>query len=207
MCLNTRIYLVRHGETAWNASGKFQGHSDVPLSDRGKEQAKAIAQRLALESIDSIYCSDLSRASETADIIAQPHNLKVTSLAELREINFGKWEGLTFDEISEKYGELSTNWWTRPLTTQIPSGERLQEVVKRCSKAINSIVTSHSGETVVVVAHGGIIRLIVGIALGLDLNSCWKLRIDNVSLTILEYYGLDKVILVLHNDNCHLTSK
>lgn len=204
MTVKTRIYLVRHGETAWNAGGKFQGHSDVPLSDRGREQAKALASRLKSLKIDAFYSSDLSRARETAEILAEPHQGTVFYLPELREINFGLWEGLTFKEIAETYSELSAQWWTTPLTTQIPSGESLQQVVDRCSKAITDIVTGHPGATIVIAAHGGVIRIIVGAALDLNLNCFWKLRMDNVSLTILEYHGMDKAILELFNDTCHL---
>lgn len=204
MTVKTGIYLVRHGETAWNAGGKFQGHSDIPLTERGREQARTLAARLSSLKIDAFYSSDLSRARETAEILAEPHQGTVYYLPELREINFGQWEGLTFKEIAEAYGELSTQWWTTPLTTQIPAGERLQQVVDRCTRAITDILNRHAGETVVVAAHGGVIRIIVGIALGLDLNFFWKLRLDNVSLTILKYHGSDKAILELFNDTCHL---
>ncbi|WP_073235094.1 alpha-ribazole phosphatase [Desulforamulus putei] len=205
--MKTRIYLVRHGETAWNAGGKFQGHSDIPLSERGRKQAKALAERLSNLKIDAFYSSDLSRARETAGILAEPHRGTVYYLPELREINFGRWEGLTFKEIAEAYGELSTRWWASPLTIQIPAGESLQQVVDRCTRAVAGIITRHAGETVVVAAHGGVIRVIVGAALGLDLNHFWQLRLDNVSLTVLEYHGPEKAILELFNDTCHLHEK
>lgn len=202
--MRTRLYLVRHGETAWNAGGKFQGHTDVPLSDNGREQAKALAIRLNEEKIDAFYSSDLSRARETAEILALHHNLPVNYLPELREINFGVWEGLTIKEISDNYAEISSRWWASPLTIQIPSGESLQEVVNRCNSAVKDIVANHQDETVVIAAHGGVIRVIVASALGLDLNDFWKLRLNNVSLTILEYHEPNKAILELYNDTCHI---
>ncbi|GAB6157540.1 alpha-ribazole phosphatase [Desulfotomaculum varum] len=205
--VRTRLYLVRHGETAWNAGGKFQGHSDIPLSQRGREQAKALADRLSKQKIDAFYSSDLSRARETAVILAEPHQRTVYSLPALREINFGRWEGLTFKEIAETYGELSTRWWASPLTIAIPDGESLQQVVDRCSKAVTEIVMRHAGETVLLATHGGVIRVIVGLALGLDLNCFWQLRMDNLSLTVLAYDSPEKAVLELYNDTCHLHEK
>lgn len=203
----TRIYLVRHGETDWNASGKFQGHSDIALTERGREQAALLSARLSQEKISAFYSSDLIRARETAEILANSHRLNVNCLKELREINFGQWEGLTSQEISHNYGDLSTQWWASPLTTQIPDGESLQEVVLRCKGSLDTIITKHTGENAVVVAHGGVIRVIVGLALGLDLNLFWKLRLENVSLSIIEFHGVDKAILELFNDTCHLTKE
>lgn len=202
--MKTRIFLVRHGETIWNAKGRFQGHTDVPLSENGKDQAKNLALRLKNEKINAFYSSDLSRAKETAEILAQYHQLTVKYLPDLREINFGEWEGLTFKEIADNYGKISEQWWSNPLVTQIPKGENLQEVADRCSRAINDIVINHDGDTVVIAAHGGIIRILISLALGIDLNNYWKLRSDNVALSILEYHTPDKAILELFNDTCHL---
>lgn len=200
----TKLYLVRHGETEWNAVGKFQGHSDVPLSDLGRQQAKKLALRLGSTKIDAFYSSDLSRAMETATIIAKEHHSQVSYLPDLREINFGKWEGLTYDEISQNYGQLSTHWRSNPVDTQIPNGEKLQDVAIRCQRAINEIINGHAGETVLVATHGGVIRVIVANVLGCDLNHFWKLRLDNVSLTIISFCQEQKAILELYNDICHL---
>ncbi|RYD05385.1 hypothetical protein N752_08560 [Desulforamulus aquiferis] len=202
--MGARIYLVRHGETSWNAGGRFQGHSDIPLTDKGKEQAQYLAERLRKEKIDAFYSSDLLRARETAEILAKPHGLPVQNVKELREINFGQWEGLTSREISENFSEISSEWWSKPLTTQIPSGERLLDVVHRCQEAILRIAEEQVDKSSVVVAHGGVIRALVGTVLGMDLNYFWKLRLDNVSLTVIEIFESDKAILELYNDTCHL---
>ncbi|MEW6425903.1 MAG: histidine phosphatase family protein, partial [Bacillota bacterium] len=121
--MGCRLYLVRHGETVWNSEMKFQGHSNVPLSERGRAQARLLARRLANNPITAFYASDLKRAYETAMILAQPHGLPVESLDSLREMNFGVWEGLTMSEIKEKSGELAGRWWSDPLHTRIPAGE------------------------------------------------------------------------------------
>ncbi|MEG6522394.1 alpha-ribazole phosphatase [Desulfotomaculum sp. 1211_IL3151] len=200
----TKLYLVRHGETEWNAGGRFQGHSDVPLSNFGRQQAERLALSLKQTKIDAFYSSDLSRAMETAQIIVKEHGTQVNYLPDLREINFGVWEGLTYDQISQNYGNLSVQWRSNPLDTQIPHGEKLQDLAERCQRAINEIINQHAGENVLVASHGGVIRVIVANALGFDLNHFWKLRLDNVSLTVLEYYGQQKAILELFNDTCHL---
>ncbi|ABO50429.1 phosphoglycerate mutase [Desulforamulus reducens MI-1] len=200
----TRMYLVRHGETQWNADGRFQGHSDVPLSVLGRSQVETLTTKLSQLKIDAFYSSDLSRAMETAEILAKKHQCQIYYLPDLREINFGEWEGLTFEEIAQNYGELSSQWWANPFTTQIPSGESLQDVAERCAKAVHEIIDRHAGKTVVVAAHGGVIRMIVAHALGMDFQHYWKLRLDNVSLTIVEYHGYEKAILELYNDTCHL---
>ena len=105
-----KFILVRHGETEWNTSRKFGGHTDVPLNDTGRKQAKAAGEKLMGEHIDRVYCSDLSRAVDTAEAIMHYHDLKVEYDAKIREMNFGIWEGLTYDEIHEGYPEEAEKW-------------------------------------------------------------------------------------------------
>lgn len=202
--MNCRVYLVRHGETDWNATMRFQGHTDISLSDKGREQAYALATRLAHENFAGIYASDLGRARETAEILARPHNLKVREEPGFREINFGSWEGLTFDEIKEKYPEAAANWWEKPLETRAPGGETLQELVDRCMQSLYQICCRHRGEQILVVSHGGVVRSIIGSILGINLNEYWRLRQDNLALNILHFPTWDKGILYLFNDCCHL---
>src|SRR6185369_6866034 len=102
----TTILLARHGETDWNVERRVQGHSDTPLNDRGRQQACALAEELAGESIDAVYSSDLLRAHETARIVAEQRGLGVTSIRDLRERHFGTWEGLTDEEIFERYPDV-----------------------------------------------------------------------------------------------------
>ena len=97
-----RLILVRHGSTAWNEEGKYQGTIDIPLSDRGRQEAEMVAERLRDEKIDAVYSSNLRRARETAEIIARPHGLPVQVIEELGEMNFGDWEGMTAQEIKDK---------------------------------------------------------------------------------------------------------
>ncbi|WP_151191739.1 alpha-ribazole phosphatase [Desulfotomaculum copahuensis] len=199
-----RIFLVRHGETAWNAKLRFQGHVDVPLSGRGREQARALAVRLEKENFAAAYASDLGRAVETAGILTVPHNLAVQQLTGLREINFGAWEGLTAEQIRARYDKEIRQWWDKPLQTRIPGGETLSEVAARVTAEIRRIVENRPGEQVLVVCHGGPIRTIVASILGMDLNQYWRLRLDNACLSIIDFPAWDRGMLTLFNDCSHL---
>ncbi len=201
----TRLFLVRHGETEWNKSLRYQGHRDIPLSDKGRAQARKIAIRLSEEKIDAAYASDLSRAMQTAQIICSLHNgLEVRGLPEIRETNFGHWEGLTYREIDQQFHEVMKGWRTNPRDTRIPGGESLGEVADRCWAGLNRIIEENPDRNVLVVAHGGIIRVIVATVLGMSLNDYWKIKQDNVSLNIIEFYNRDRAILCLLNDISHL---
>lgn len=199
----TRLFLVRHGQTLWNHTARYQGHTDIELSETGRKQANALAQRLAKETIHAVYASDLKRAMETAKILAAPHNLPVQTLTSLREINFGVWEGLTFDEIRMRYKDLADRWHVSPATVKIPEGETFQEVKERAYKVILELVQKHDPGTIIVVTHGGTIRTIVCALLGLDLNNAFRIRQDNGALNIIEFYE-DYGILCLLNDITHI---
>ena len=200
----TRIFLVRHGETEWNKSLRYQGHRDISLSDTGRRQAEKIAARLSTERIDAAYSSDLSRALETAKAISSFHNLNVNIVTELKETNFGRWEGLTYKEIDEQFHEVMNGWRTNPMETKIPGGESLGEVAQRCHAGMEKIIRENPGKNVLVVAHGGIIRIIAATALGMPLNDSWKIKQDNVALNIIEFYDKESAIVCLLNDISHL---
>jgi len=203
--LSCRLYLVRHGETAWNAEIKLQGHADIPLSERGKEQASLLAGRLAKKKISAVYASDLQRASETAQIIAEHHKLAVKQVKSLREMNFGAWEGLTWSEINEKFGNLAERWWENPLSINVPEGETLKELALRVNEAIHQFVRNHTdGQEILVVSHGGPLRAFISSILGINLSNFWRLRLDNACLSIIDFMDSKKGILVLFNDRNHL---
>ena len=199
----TRLFLVRHGETEWNRSLRYQGHRDIPLSEEGRAQAEKIASRLSAEQFDSVYASDLSRALETARIIAAGHGLEVKAVPELKETNFGRWEGLTYPEIDKQFHEVMQGWRTNPRDTRIPDGESLGEVADRCWVGLNRVIDENPDRNVLVVAHGGIIRIAVATVLGMDINDYWKIKQDNVSLNVIEFYSENRAILCLLNDTCH----
>lgn len=199
-----RIFLIRHGETLWNSEMKFQGHVDVPLSEKGVEQAGALAGRLASQKISAVYSSDLGRAVETARRIADPRGLEVITLPALREMSFGVWEGLTFKEIKEKYGDVIQRWWANPMGMAVPGGEGLSDLAARAVPAVREIVGRHMGDQVAVVCHGGPVRCLVGTVLNMDLNKYWKIRQDNAALNILDFPNWEQGIVALMNDRSHL---
>jgi len=199
----TKLLLVRHGQTLWNHVARYQGHTDIDLSDTGRTQAKLLSMRLAGVSLQAVYASDLRRALDTARIIAEPHDLAVQALPQLREINFGAWEGLTFKEIKAGYSEIADSWHASPGSVRIPDGETFQELMERAYGAVTDLAKRHDPGTVAVVTHGGAIRAIVCALLDIDLNKVFRIRQDNAALNVIDFYE-GYGILSLLNDTHHL---
>lgn len=183
---------------------RYQGHTDIPLNEKGLVQAQGLARRLMSERITAVYSSDLRRAKATADAVAEAHGLNVQADRSLREINFGAWEGLTREQISQRYPELSHQWWSNPVTTRLPDGETLADVADRAVASLYGMAQRHQGETIVVASHGGTIRAAIGSLIHMDLNQYWRLRQDNAALNLVEIQGIDRSVLLLFNDTGHL---
>jgi alpha-ribazole phosphatase len=201
----TRLLLIRHGSTAWNAERRYQGQTDIPLSDDGRDQVKRLAQRLSTERIDAVYASDLRRAWETSKEIAASHGLTVRPDPRLREICFGQWEGKTREQIEADDAERLARWFASPMDNSPPGGETLRAVVKRVGAAYQSIANCHPEETVAIVAHGGTLRVLVCLALKLSPHNYWRFRFDRASLSQLIARD-DGAILSSLNDVAHLRS-
>ena len=199
----SRVLLVRHGDTELNSAERYWGHSDVKLSDAGLSQAKRLRDRLATQKIDAIYSSDLRRASVTAETIASGHQLEVITCAELCEINFGELEGLTFDEISQLYPEVTRLWVERSPKLKFPGGESLDEFDKRVSRFLGRLEKHGEEETMLIVAHCGPLRVLICQLLGVGLHHRQQIRLDLASVSILETYQ-QGAILSLLNDVSHL---
>jgi broad specificity phosphatase PhoE len=152
----TELLLVRHGETDWNRERRFQGHADPPLNERGREQAHALAADLAGERIQLVYTSDLRRARETAEIVAARLEADVVALRELREIDVGEWQGLTWPEIEARYPEGARAWHEHGHGWE--TGETYDELGERVVAALRRIAADHPEERVLVIGHGGTIR-------------------------------------------------
>lgn len=148
----TTILLVRHGETDWNLERRVQGHSDTPLNETGRRQAIELATALADERVDAVYSSDLVRAHETARILADRKGLGVTVIPELREKDFGTWEGFTDQEILRRFPEARVGQWG--------DGETHEDMAGRVIESLQRIAQSHPGGRVLVVAHGGPLRAV-----------------------------------------------
>jgi len=200
----SRLLLVRHGDTELNSAERYWGRSDVKLSAAGIEQAEKLCDRLAVEKIDAVYSSDLERALVTAEIIASSHQLAVITCAELREVNFGQLEGLTFSEISRLYPEVAKLWAERSTKLKYPGGESLVKFNNRVSKFLSSLDKHAVEETILVVAHAGVLRTLVCQLLGIDPQRRWQIRLDLASLSIMETHQ-QGAILSLLNDVSHLT--
>ena len=199
----TKVIFVRHGETLWNYSKRYQGHSDIPLNKKGLEQAERVAQRLAGETISAVYSSDLVRAASTAQAIADRHSLRCTMVPELREINFGLWEGLTYGEIMVKWPDILSAVYSRPGKDLIPGGESFYDVQHRTTIGLSKCIAGHDEETIVVVSHGGTMRVLLCDALGLAIENMWTLQQDSTAINIINYFGATKVVSLV-NDTCHL---
>lgn len=202
-----RIVFVRHGETEYNAESRYQGHTDTNLSKLGRQQAAAVASRLSGENVAAVYTSDLSRASETARVIAAFHDLPVQSDESLRECAFGEWEGLTVKEIAERYAELFRNYIRDSVTHRAPGGERLEQLQDRVVCAVSRIAERHRDDTVVIVTHGGPVRAFFCYALGATLETFRKIKLDNCALTTFSLGSDGRWFLEVLNDTCHLEEK
>jgi probable phosphoglycerate mutase len=163
----TTIHLARHGETDWNRELRWQGHSDPPLNERGRRQARALADALIGTRLTAVYASDLSRASETAEIVASRLDLSVTVDPALREIDVGSWEGFTLAEIEARFPEAAARWEQRG-EHGWEGGESHDQMAARVRVAVHSIAAAHDGEEILVVTHGGPIRALKALAAGLD---------------------------------------
>lgn len=180
--MQTRLTLVRHGQTEWNATGKWQGHAAVPLDDVGHMQAQALAQYLTTWNIHRMYCSDLSRCIQTARYIKEALELDFMIDNRLREIDVGEWQGLTEQEVrawdAERFAQVMAN----PFNVRRPGGESFNDHSARVSPAIIEYVKNHQGEHLLVVTHGGTIHAVVRGVLRMEVPAD-KRQIPNTSLT------------------------
>lgn len=202
--MKTKVLLVRHGETEWNKLGKFQGSTDIDLSQNGINQAGLLKERLNGD-FDVIYCSPLSRAYETAKILASVNNQEVHIAQDIREINFGVWEGLTLKGISEAYPEVFKNWRTDSKEAAFIGGDKsTYNASLRASKCVLDIVKNNKGKKIVIVAHGGIIKAaLIGI-FGWDMTMYHKIALGNTCINTITFNDELKPAILGLNDTNHL---
>jgi broad specificity phosphatase PhoE len=160
----TTIVLVRHGETDWNREHRFQGHADTPLNEAGRIQAAELASSLGDEGLSTVYTSPLRRASETAAVVGARLGLDIRPLEALREIDVGAWEGLTIDEVRERYPESASADWRAGW----PGGETYDELSARVLPALVGLADTHPDERVLAVTHAGPVRAALAAAMGLS---------------------------------------
>jgi broad specificity phosphatase PhoE len=197
------LMLVRHGETEWNVQRRYQGQSDVPLSELGRRQAELVAERLAGQAFDAVYASDLKRAWETAAFIAEKRNLKVLPELRLRELKFGILEGLTFEEAEEQYPDMVAAWLEDFNNT--PQGaETIDLFNARVVSLLDELKSKHDNEVVLLVGHGGSLSEILRVVLGLSRERRWFINMENASLSEI-LIAEDYVAVNRLNDVCHLS--
>ncbi len=201
--MGTTLILIRHGETHHNRDKRYQGHQDTSLTREGKRQTREIALRLRDEPLDAIYSSDLKRTKYMAEIINSYHSLKINILPELREIDFGDWEGKTHDEIQGEWRGLLDEWEREPSKIKIPRGESIKDLAERVRFTIKKIISNHPDQRIAIVTHGGPIRIILMDALGLGTDDWWKMITSNGGISIIEYQS-KKAKVLLQNDTSHL---
>jgi broad specificity phosphatase PhoE len=170
----TTVYLARHGESDWNAANRFQGHSDRPLTELGREQARALAEIVAVQNVEAIYSSPLERALETARIVADGTGLEVMTRDDLREVDTGSWSGLSRAEVKERFPEGFERWIAGGAGWE--DGETYEEMGGRVLAALQEIATAHPGGRVLIVSHGGPIRAIQAAANGMDIHEYRRLK-------------------------------
>lgn len=198
-----RIYLIRHGQTDWNAEGKIQGSTDIELNETGRQQAACLARGMEKRPVARIFSSPLKRALETAQAIGDSQNVAVEVLDELREVDFGAWEGLTWEEVKARYHEEYTRWWENPAGVAPPGGETRKELKERAAQAVRRILDYGAGD-VAVVLHGAIMAYVTEYFM--RNNPGHKaIIVENSSITTLESDAAGhKVTLVEENDVSHL---
>ncbi len=196
------LVLTRHGETDWNVAEIFRGRIDIELNETGVKQAELLAKYLTERKIDAIYSSPLKRALKTAEVIAGYHNLDVEIAPGLIDFNYGKWQGLSHQEVKDKYQELYTGWVSRPDKVKMPAGESLADVRKRAIGVVDDVVAKHTG-TVVLVSHRVVNKVLICALLGLDNSHFWNIRQDTCGVTTFIYEN-KRFILTRHNDTSFL---
>lgn len=242
----TTLYLIRHGETEGAEVRRYKGSIDVPLSEKGIEQMKQVAKYLSQNivppthpspsrgegkggggnysnKLHAVYCSDLSRAIKSAEIVAEAYGLKPTVISDLRERNFGIWEGMSFDEIKEKYPDEFDSWANNPLLHSPMGGESTIEVRDRVMKTLSKIINDHRSEVmhnsgctiqnerdrescilhyessdIAIVAHGGVNRIVLCHFLGMPLENIFRIEQDYACINIIEFWGEYPIVKLIN---------
>lgn len=203
----TRIVLTRHGQTEWNSRPRrFRGRAELALTETGLEQARATASRIR-HAYDprGVFTSPLGRCVSTGEIIAQPLGLTVRALAGLNDIDYGAWQGLTSAEARLRWPEEFEAWSRTPHLARPPNGETLQELLARVSDMVRELVRDHPHETVVLVGHDSVNRVLLLHALGLPLSSYRYLAQDNCAISEIEF-SEGRFLLTTMNETFHLQS-
>lgn len=202
----TQIILVRHGQTAWNREERFRGHADIPLDEIGISQAQATASRIAAQwQPHVIYAGPLSRTLQTAQPTAALLNLTVHSEPKLIDVDCGDWQGFSPDEVRAKWTAEFDTYLHTPLHFQFPGGESLEAARLRAFQRVNELTQKHAGQTIMLVSHTALNRLILLSVLGLDSSGLWRMRQDTCAINAFDVEN-GQFTLTLLNETSHLIS-
>lgn len=192
------LIFIRHPATNWNKQQRYLGRTDIALNRKGEKQAKLISSYLRNKNISAIYSSDLIRAYQTASIIAKQHSLKMKKDKGLREIDFGSWEGMTFNQIQKKYPKLARKYLSDSLNTKIPGGESFLKFRKRVNKTLKKILIQEKS-TIVIISHAGPNRIIICSLLRLPLSYFWQIKQDIGAVNIIEIHKKMNIISLINH--------
>ena len=202
----TTILLISNGQAEWNVSERFRLQPDAPLDEAGIQQAEAVGQRVAGKWRPvAIYSSPLRRAVKTAEAIAQHFNLPVEVHSGLADIDYGEWQGVTAEEALKRWPEMVDAWYNTPHLVRIPSGETLDVLRRRVMESVNDVTFRHARQTIVLVGHPIINRIILLSVLRLGNDRFWRIRQEPCAINVFEFNAGDYT-LVLLNDTCHLSN-
>ncbi len=200
-----RWFMVRHGETDWNNEGRAQGQIDTPLNEKGRTQAQHVASRLAEVEFAAVYSSDLTRVMETAVPIVANRDLEIQTMSHLREKSYGKWEGMSFQEVEVQYPELFKRLFQEDIDFAPPEGESDSDVYGRVGEAAETLKSAHDGDcNVLIVAHGGSLRALMANILNMPADYMWRFKLANGGLSMVSLYNCGRATLDLLNDTSHL---
>jgi len=179
----TRVWLIRHGETEEKARNRCYGSLNIRLSEAGRKQIAGVAEYLKTEGLAVVYSSPRSRAVESAEILARA----VEVIPDLAEINFGDFEGLTYDEIALRYPDVYQEWMNTPTRVQFPNGESFAQMRDRVVSAFQLLLAAHQGQTIAIVSHGGVNRILIAWALQMLDSAIFRLAQPYAAVSLLEF--------------------
>lgn len=198
----THFIFVRHGQTDWNRDHRFRGRANIPLNEAGSRQVQLLSERLAKENIAAAYASPLNRTMATADILAKPHDLRVEERSELLDFDYGDWQGKLTTEVDPEQLRL---WLTRPDRVIVPNGETVHALRVRVMSLVESLAKSHAEETILLVSHDMVGKILMCGLSGAESNSLHRFAVDNASLNRFDAANESYVIRCL-NDTAHLNA-
>lgn len=196
--MKRKITWIRHGQSTWNAQGIWQGHTDVPLSELGRDQAAALGRRLGSQRFDAVYSSDLARSRQTCELALPDADMILDE--RLREIHFGVYEGKSRETLTTEEAAAVKTWWVEPYVEKLRGGESMTCLNTRVSEFLAELPAECE---VAIFTHGGVIRNALWQVVGVPVQGAWSVQIENTSVTVLEYTS-ERVLMHRVNDCAHL---